>query len=154
MASKTSSCWSHERSFSIFLLFVGVKSSIKIPHVRYFSFGFKAKKLRRFPYRFLPCVMVRLGLKGTTRLIQMRIDRGIVTVTISTVEDFEGQCNIFVSLLVCVVPLESLSTYYQTCLSLCLYIFMALFIKFPLDLHIEFLMLLLSLYQVKIMNEK
>ena len=101
MASKTSSCWSHERSFSIFLLFVGVKSSIKIPHVRYFSFGFKAKKLRRFPYRFLPCVMVRLGLKGTTRLIQMRIDRGIVTVTISTVEDFEGQFNLFVSLLVC-----------------------------------------------------
>ncbi|CAN6927218.1 unnamed protein product, partial [Brassica oleracea] len=28
-------------------------------------------------------------------------NRGIVTVTISTVEDFEGQCNIFVSLLVC-----------------------------------------------------
>ncbi|CAN6927208.1 unnamed protein product, partial [Brassica oleracea] len=45
--------------------------------------------------------MVRLGLKGTTRLIQMRIDRGIVTVTISTVEDFEGQFNLFVSLLVC-----------------------------------------------------
>ncbi|KAF2591448.1 hypothetical protein F2Q70_00038741 [Brassica cretica] len=35
MASQTFSCRGHERSFSIFLLFVGVKSSIKIPHVRY-----------------------------------------------------------------------------------------------------------------------
>lgn len=152
MASKTSSCWSHERSFSIFLLFVGVKSSIKIPHVRYFSFGFKAKKLRRFPYRFLPCVMVRLGLKGTTRLIQMRI--GVSWRWLFPRLKILKDNLISLWVCSCVVPLESLSTYYQTCLSLCLYIFMALFIKFPLDLHIEFLMLLLSLYQVKIMNEK
>lgn len=104
----------------------------------------------------LPLLALCNGSFGTKRYNETHPNenRGIVTVTISTVEDFEGQCNLFVSLLVCVVPLESLSTYYQTCLSLCLYIFMALFIKFPLDLHIEFLMLLLSLYQVKIMNEK
>ncbi|KAJ4872349.1 Uncharacterized protein Rs2_45976 [Raphanus sativus] len=39
-ASQTSSCRGHERSLSIFLLFVGLKSSIKTPLcVRYFSFG-------------------------------------------------------------------------------------------------------------------
>ncbi|KAL0649981.1 hypothetical protein Bca4012_092672 [Brassica carinata] len=101
MASQTFSCRGHERSFSIFLLFVGVKSSIKIPHVRYFSFGFKAKKLRRFPFCLLPCVMVRLGSEGTTRLIKMRIEvmersTSRSTVTISTVKDFEGHYNLFV----------------------------------------------------------
>ncbi|KAF2586603.1 hypothetical protein F2Q70_00034496 [Brassica cretica] len=98
-ASQTSSCKGHERSFSTFLRFAGVTTSIKVfLHEKDPCLGCIANDHCRFPYRLIPCVMVCLGPEGTTILTPVRIEvversTSRYTVTIS-VEEFKGRCNL------------------------------------------------------------
>ena len=104
-ASQNSSCRANERPLSTIIRFVGVTTSIKIPLREDSVFGYVVNELCRYLDRLMPYVMVRLGPEGTTILIPMRIEvtehsTSRYTVTIS-VEELEGRCNLFRSLLVC-----------------------------------------------------
>lgn len=100
------SCRGHERSFSLFLLLIGVNPSTKIPlHERYSSLGSKANEYRCFPNRLISCVMVCLGPEDTTRLMPMGLEvlellTSRHTVTILKCGRFEGCDNFFMWLFV------------------------------------------------------
>ncbi|KAJ4881152.1 Uncharacterized protein Rs2_38207 [Raphanus sativus] len=95
--SQTSSCRGHERSFSSFLLFIGVNHPIKPPlHKRHLSLGVNAKEYLSSLNCLLSCVMVRMGPEDTTRLIPVRLEvvkrsTSRYTVTIYKSENFEGR---------------------------------------------------------------
>ena len=140
----------HERFFPHVLLLLGENLTIKTPlHERYSSFGSKANEYCCFPYRLLFCVMVRLGPEDTTRLIPMRPEvlehsTSRHTVIIFKSERFKGRSNFFIWLLADGTFETNLDSY-QTCLSLCLYLYIALLLISLKGLHITCSMLLLSM---------
>ncbi|KAH0854355.1 hypothetical protein HID58_078950 [Brassica napus] len=143
-ASQTSSCKGHERSFSTFLRFAGVTTSIKVfLHEKDPCLGCIANDHCRFPYRLIPCVMVCLGPEGTTILTPVRIEvversTSRYTVTIS-VEEFKGRCNLSRGSSSYVAP-SVIKFIYCVFISL-----LPCIVLFSLGSHIQSLMLLLSL---------
>ena len=98
-ASQTSLCQGHERSFSTFLRFVGVTTSIKVfLHEKDPCLGCMANDHFRFPCRLIPCVRVRLGPEGTmilTPVIIEVVERPTPRYTVTIpVEELEGWCTL------------------------------------------------------------
>ena len=87
---------------------------IKIPlHKRYSSVSFKSEKHCDFPYCLSLCVMVHLGLEGTTRHVSMRMEVLKVSTWQFTVTIFMFK-NSVVSLWLysCVISLKTNQTLY------------------------------------------